>query len=93
MTWIKVIAFLAEGALTFVIVIASTLRIHNAPELYGWRGLLALAVSTTTVTIVLALGIWSMLYRWSTKARRDHDAAAPVEPRPLSLQENAGDAQ
>ena len=45
MTSIKLIAFIGEGALTFVIVIVATLRIHSAPELYGWRGLLALAVS------------------------------------------------
>ena len=45
MTLIKLIAFIGEGALTFVVVIVATLRIHSAPELYGWRGLLALAVS------------------------------------------------
>ena len=87
MTWIKLAAFGAEAILTFVIVIAATLRIDEAPEFYGWRGLLALAVSTTAVTIVAGLGIWSILYRLSTKASRDHDVRAPVEPRTVAATE------
>ena len=79
MTWIKLVAFGAEALLTFVIVIAATLRIHDAPALYGWRGMLALAVSTAAVTLVAGLGVWSILYRLSTKATRDQDATAPLE--------------
>ena len=93
MTWLKLVAFLTEGVLTFVIVIAATLRIHDAPELYGWRGLVALSASALTVAVVVVLGIWSIVYRLSTKAHKDHDAMAPIERRPLSLQQNAGDAQ
>jgi uncharacterized protein (DUF2235 family) len=85
MTSIKLVAFIGEALLTVVIVMAATLSIHDAPELYGWRGLVALAVTTTTAMIVLMLGVWSVLYRWSTKAHRDHDAVATVEPRALSL--------
>jgi uncharacterized protein (DUF2235 family) len=93
MTSIKVVAFSVAGVLTFVIVIAATLRIHDAPELYGWRGLLALMVSLTAGAIFVGLGIWSVIYRVSTKATRDHDATAPIEAPPLSLQENTSDAQ
>ena len=91
MTWIKLAAFGAEALLTFVIVIAATLRIDETPALYGWRGVLALAVSTTAVTIVAGLGIWSFVYRLSTQASRDHDVIAPVEP-PPSLPANTDSA-
>ena len=90
MTWIKLAAFSTGVALTLAIVTAATLRVHNSPELFGWRGLLALAVSLTTFTIVVGLGVWSVLYRWSTKASRDNDALAPGEPRQLSLQQHTG---
>jgi len=90
MTSIKLVAFIGEALLTIVIVMAATLNIHEAPELYGWRGLLALAVTTTTAMIVLVLGVWSVLYRWSKKAQRDRGAVAPVEPRPLPHKVEAG---
>jgi hypothetical protein len=93
MTSTKVVAFSLEGLLTFVIVIAATLRVHDAPQLYGWRGLLALLVSLAAGTIFVGLGIWSVIYRVSTKATRDHDATAPVEAPTLSLQQHPGDAQ
>ena len=92
MTWIKLVAFGAEAVLTVVIVIAATLRVHDAPALYGWRGFIALAVSTTAVTLVLGLGVWSILYRLSTKASRDQDATAPLESGTLSLQRKTGNA-
>jgi hypothetical protein len=85
MTSIKLVAFIGEAALTVVIVVAATLSIHQAPEIYGWRGLLALAVTMTTASIVFVLGVWSALYRLSTKAHRDHDAAAPLESHQLPL--------
>jgi uncharacterized protein (DUF2235 family) len=88
MTSIKVVALSVEGALTLVIVIAATLRIHETPQPYGWRGALALIVSLSASTIVVGLGIWSAIYRVTTKATRDHDASAPVEAPPLSLQQN-----
>jgi hypothetical protein len=90
MTSIKLVAFIGEALLTIIIVIAATLNIHERPELYGWRGLLALAVTTTTVMVVVVLGVWSGLYRWSKKAHRDRDAVAPVEPRPLPHKVEAG---
>ena len=90
MTSIKLVAFIGEALLTVVIVMAATLGIHEAPELYGWRGLLALAVTTTTVMVVVVLGVWSVLYRWSKRAHRDRDAVAPVEPQPLPHNVEAG---
>ncbi len=89
MTLIKLIAFVAEGLLTFVIVIVATIRIHAAPEMYGWRGLLALAISITTFVIVAGLGVWSAAYRVSTRARREHDSVASHE---ISLQHHPRDA-
>ena len=79
MTLIKLIAFIGEGLLTFVIVIVATLRIHSAPEVYGWRGLLALAISIATFAIVAGLGVWSAAYRVTTRAKREHDAGASRE--------------
>ena len=79
MTSIKLVAFIGEALLTVMIVIAATLRIHDMPEFYGWRGLLALAVTTATMLLVLVLGVWSAVYRWLTRAHRDHDAVSTVE--------------
>ena len=93
MTWIKLAAFSTGVALMLAIVTAATLRVHNSPELFGWRGLLALAVSLTTFTIVVGLGVWSVLYRWSTKVSRDNDALAPREPRHLSLRQHTEQSQ
>jgi len=90
MTLIKLVALIGEGLLTFVIVIVATLQIHRAPQLYGWRGLLVLAVSIGTFTIVAGLGVWSTLYRVSTKARRKHDAVAAHE---ISLPQHTRDAK
>jgi uncharacterized protein (DUF2235 family) len=93
MTSIKLVAFGAEAVLTLFIVLAATLRVHEAPEAYGWRGLIAFAVSTTVVAVMAGLGIWSVLYRLSTKASKDHDARQSIEQHPLSLQQKAGDAR
>jgi uncharacterized protein (DUF2235 family) len=87
MTWVKLAAFGAETLLTFVIVIVATLRIDDTPALYGWRGVLAVAVSITAVTIVAGLAIWSIVYRLSKKASKDHDVRAPVEPRTVAATE------
>jgi hypothetical protein len=87
MTLVKFVAFCSEAILTFVIVLVATVRIHGAPEVYGWRGLIALFVTLTAVTIVVGLGIWSVFYRLSTKATRDHDPVKPAEPQPVSLPE------
>jgi hypothetical protein len=85
MTWIKVIAFSGAGLLTLAIAIAGTVRVHEAPELYGWRGLLTLAVSIGSVTIFAVLGIWSIIYRLSTKASKGHDAVARKESQALPI--------
>jgi hypothetical protein len=86
MTLVKLVAFIGEAVLTFAIVVVATLRIHGSPEVYGWRGLLALAVSTTVFAIVAGLVAWSALYRLSTRARREHDSVTPSEPQQLALQ-------
>ena len=92
MTSIKLVAFAAEAVLTVIIVIAATLRVHDAPAMYGWRGFIAMAISTTATTLVLGLGVWSIFYRLSTRASRSHDAAAPSE-RSVSLRQPTRDAQ
>jgi uncharacterized protein (DUF2235 family) len=93
MTLIKLIAFIGESALTFLIVIVATLRIHSAPAPYGWRGVLAVAISTATVSIVAGLGVWSVLYRLSTKAKREHDTAAATEPQFVKSREGSDPSQ
>jgi hypothetical protein len=63
------------------------LRVDEAPAVYGWRGMLAVAVSTAAVTLAAGLGIWSLAYRLSTKASRDQDARAPVDARTVAATE------
>jgi hypothetical protein len=87
MTWVKLLAFTTEALLTFVIVIAATLRVDEAPAVYGWRGMVAVAVSTVAATIVIGLGAWSIGYRLSTRASRDHEARGQLEARAVAATE------
>jgi hypothetical protein len=93
MTLIKFVAFCGEAILTFVIVIVATLCVHDAPEMYGWRGVIALLVSLVAMAIVVGLIIWSVLYRLSTKATRDHDAVSPTESPSIPIEEHPGRPQ
>jgi hypothetical protein len=92
MTFVKMLGFLAGGALTMIITAAATLRIYAAPEMYGWRGLIALAITTTGGIIVGGLSLWSFLYRFATKAVRSRSGAVSPDSHSISLQESAGEA-
>jgi hypothetical protein len=52
--------------------------------------LFAVVVSTSTFALVAGLGVWSVLYRLSTKAKREHDTVH--EPQ-LALQEDTRNVQ
>ena len=92
MTWIKLLAFIAEVALMLAIVmsrpagsqLARTIRVARSAGAGGFE---------PRFTIVMGLGVWSVLYRWSTKVSRDDDAVAPREPHHLSLTQHTEQSQ
>jgi uncharacterized protein (DUF2235 family) len=90
MTWVKLAGFIAEGALTLAIVTAATLRIYDAPVGYGWRGLIALAISIVAGLVLGGLTVGSLLYRAITGTARRH-VKVSADSRPLSsLSESTG---
>jgi uncharacterized protein (DUF2235 family) len=89
MTWVKLIGFIGEGVLTLAIVTAATIRIYDAPIGYGWRGLVALAISIVAGLILGGLTAGSIVYRSITgTARRHVDVSA--DSRSLPLTESTG---
>jgi uncharacterized protein (DUF2235 family) len=92
MTAMKLSGFILEGALTLAIVAAATLRIFEAPVGYGWRGLIALAITIVAGLILGGLTVGSLVYRAITgTARRDADVSA--DSRTLSLTESTGESR
>jgi uncharacterized protein (DUF2235 family) len=92
MTWVKLAGFIGEGVLTLVIVGAATLRIFEAPVGYGWRGLIALAISLFAGLILGGLTVGWLVYRAITgKAQRQ--ASVSADSRSLSLSESTGDSR
>jgi hypothetical protein len=92
MTWVKLAGFLTEGALTLIIVGAATLRIYNAPIGYGWRGLVALAISIFAGLVFGGLTVGSIVYRAIIgPARRDISVSA--DSRSLALSGSASDSR
>jgi uncharacterized protein (DUF2235 family) len=92
MTWVKLAAFIAEGALTLAIVTAATIRIYAAPDVYGWRGFVALAISLVAGLILGGLTVGSLVYRTVTGSGRSQ-AEASADSRTLSLSESTGDSR
>ena len=89
MTWVKLAAFCAEAALTLAVLTAATYRIYDAPDSYGWRGLIALGISLVAGLILGGLTIGSIVYRALTgKARRTAQASA--DSRTFTVTESAG---
>jgi uncharacterized protein (DUF2235 family) len=92
MTWIKLTSFVAECVLTLAICTAATLRIYDAPDSYGWRGLIALAISLVAGLILGGLTVGSLVYRWITGAvRREGDVSA--DSRSFTLESTMGDSR
>jgi hypothetical protein len=90
MTWIKLTAFVAEGALTLAIVTAATGRVFEMPDAYGWRGVIALGISLVGGLIIGGLTIGSLLYRAVTGTIRGQ-AEVSADSRTVSLSEGTGD--
>ena len=85
MTWIKLIGFITEGFLTLAIVTAATVRIYQAPTGFGWRGLIALAISLVAGLILGGLTVGSIVYRKITgRARRQVPISADSRGVPLT---------
>ena len=68
-TVIKFIAWFLAEFLTFGALIGGSVEVARAGEFVGWRGTVALLISTFGVLIVVALAIGVFLYR--AKTRRD----------------------
>jgi hypothetical protein len=66
-TLVKTVGFVAGLlAVTFAILHASW-EIGKSPQLYGWRGLIGLSITTVTLLSVLSLWIWGRIYKFLNK--------------------------
>ena len=92
MTWVKIIAFVAEAALTLGIATAATVRIYVTPDAYGWRGVIALGISLVAGLILGGLTIGSLLYRAVTGTARSQ-VEVSADSRTLSLSESTGESR
>ena len=89
MTWVKLIGFVGEGALTLAIVTAATIQIYQAPVGYGWRGLVVLAISIVAGLILGGLTVGSIVYRKITGTARKH-VNVSADSRGVPLTESTG---
>ena len=89
MTWVKLIGFFGEGALTLAIVTAATVRIYEAPTGYGWRGLIVIAISIVAGLILGGLTVGSIVYRKITGTARKHIHVS-ADSRSVPLTESTG---
>jgi len=89
MTWVKLIGFFGEGALTLVIVAAATIKIYQAPVGYGWRGLVVLAISIVAGLILGGLTVGSIVYRKIIGKTRKH-VHVSADSRGVPLTESTG---
>jgi uncharacterized protein (DUF2235 family) len=89
MTWVKLIGFFGEGALTLAIVTAATIRIYQAPDDYGWRGLVVLAISIVAGLILGGLTVGSIVYKKIIGKTRKH-VHVSADSRGVPLTESTG---
>jgi hypothetical protein len=89
MTWVKLIGFISEGALTLWIVTAATIRIYEAPTSYGWRGLVVLAISIVAGLILGGLTVGSIVYRKITGTAGRQAVVSP-DSRSVPVTESTG---
>ena len=92
MTSVKLIGFYGSAALTLAITAVATVWIYNAPDAYGWRGLVALGISLVAGLIIGGLTAGSILYRAITGSKR-RQAEVSADSRTLSLSESTGDSR
>jgi hypothetical protein len=92
MTWVKLGGFIGETLLTLAIGTVATVRIYEAPMLYGWRGLIALVISVVAGLILGGLTVGSIAYRTITgTVQRPADVSADSRTT-LSLSESTGES-
>jgi uncharacterized protein (DUF2235 family) len=84
MTWVKLIGFAGEAMLTLGIATAATIRIFEAPTSYGWRGLVALAISLVAGLVLGGLTVGWIVYRRITGKIRNIDVSADSHSVPLT---------
>jgi hypothetical protein len=63
MTGLKFVAFFAEAVLSVAVVLAASYQLAVDPSGIGWRGLLALFLTTFTLVAIVGVGIWGVVYR------------------------------
>jgi uncharacterized protein (DUF2235 family) len=63
MTLLKFVGFFTELMLAGVVVLAASYELFVNPSGIGWRGLLALFVTTATLLGVVGIGVWAVVYR------------------------------
>jgi uncharacterized protein (DUF2235 family) len=84
MTWVKLTGFIGEALLTLGIVTAATIRIFEDPTIYGWRGLVVLAISIVAGLILGGLTVGSIVYRRITGKVPRVDVSADSHSVPLT---------
>jgi hypothetical protein len=92
MTAVKLVGFYGSAALTLAITTAATMRIYEAPDAYGWRGLIALGIFLVAGLIIGGLTVGSILYRAITGSKR-RQSEVSGDSRTLSLGESTGGSQ
>jgi uncharacterized protein (DUF2235 family) len=91
MTWVKLVGFIGGGLVTLAIGTVATVRIYDAPTLYGWRGLIALVISVVAGLILGGLTVGSIAYRTITgKVLRQAEISG--DSHTLSLSESTGES-
>jgi hypothetical protein len=93
MTWVKLVGFIGAGLLTLATVTAATVRIYDAPDSYGWRGLIALAISLVAGLILGGLTVGSLVYRTITGTVRCQVDVSADSRTLSSLSESTGESR
>ena len=92
MTWVKLAGFIGEALLTLAIVAVATLRIYDMPTAYGWRGLIAMAISVFAGLVFGGLTVGSFLYRRITGAGQREVHVSADSRSFTSLSESTGES-
>jgi len=63
MTVVKTIAFCAGTLAVISAILCASGHIAFSPQEYGWRGLIGLLLTITTISSAVALAVWGLIYR------------------------------
>jgi len=81
MTMIKFAAFLCASLLTLAALVLGSVKVALAGENVGWRGTLALLVSTFTALAILTIPVGAVLYRIRTSRKRTSETLPVSTPK------------